>query len=412
MSIRCLLWLFFLTTLTFSIATGAKHTGQWKKAPRITKPFTHDIYSSRYALNEDGTPNSEGEAHSKVTPPEGAEFASIKLNNNSNTELAVFISDKVEKSRVGHAFIIVHGKLRDGDYYWETMNKVVKRAKAKKYPGSSRETIIIAPQLFSTVFNSGQYTPRQLAWGDLNAWQAGSVATHPTGTNFSSMDALDAVLDDASNRENYPNMKNVTIVGHGGGGQLVQRYAAVGKEPPAHISVRYIHGDASSCAYFTMDRPIMEYEGTAPGACEFYNTWRYGFDQFPGTIDGRKSPKEYFKQYITRDVISIVGYRDVKSNGDTSCMARAQGGTKRRDRNLVWYRYIHTLARTNENLKGFPGKFENLPDWSLVSNGSVKLRLTVVEDAAHDVAEVLQSENGLSALFSDGDVYAGWRPKA
>ncbi|RMJ16409.1 hypothetical protein BHE90_015127 [Fusarium euwallaceae] len=412
MSLTCLLWLFFLTTLTSSIAAGAKYTGRLDKAPKTTNPFTHDIYSSAYALNEDGTPNNEGEAHSKVTPPEGAEFASIKLNNNSNTELAVFISDKIEKSRVEHAFIIVHGKLRDGDYYWETMNEVVKRAKAKNYPGSSRESIVIAPQLFSTVFNSGQYTPRQLAWGDLNAWQAGSVATHPTGTNFSSMDALDAVLDDVSNRENYPNMENVTIVGHGGGGQLIQRYAAVGKEPPAHISVRYIHGDASSCAYFTMDRPIMEDEGTAPGACEFYNTWRYGFDQFPGTIDGRKSPREYFKQYITRDVISIVGYRDVKSNGDTSCMARAQGGSKRRDRNLVWYRYINTLARTNENLKGFPGKFDNLPDWSLVSNGSVNLRLTVVEDAAHNVAEVLQSENGLSALFSDGDMYAGWRPKA
>lgn len=326
--------------------------------------------------------------------------------------MAVFISDEVEKTQVEHAFVIVHGKLRDGDYYWETMNKVVRRAKEAKYPGSDHESIIIAPQLFSTVFNSGQYTPRQLAWGDLNAWQAGSVATHPSGTKSSAMDALDALLDDVSDTEKYPKMKNVTIVGHGGGGQLVQRYAAVGKDPPSHISVRYIHGDASSCAYFTTDRPIMRDEDTAPGSCRFYNTWRYGFDQFPGTIGSRKSPKEYFEQYVTRDVVSIVGYRDVKSNGDTSCMAKAQGGKKRRDRNLVWYRYINTLARTSEDLDGFPGRFEHLPDWSSVSNGSVSLRLTVVEDAAHDVAEVLQSENGLSALFSDGEVYAGWRPKS
>ncbi|KAJ4177699.1 hypothetical protein NW755_013699 [Fusarium falciforme] len=352
------------------------------------------------------------QAHGKITPPEGAELASIKLNDKDETEVAVFMSDNLKKSRVEHAFIIVHGKLRDGDYYWDTMNKAVKRAKEANYPGSNRESVVIAPQLFSTVFNSGQYTSRQLAWGDLNAWQAGSVATHPSGTNFSSMDALDALLNDVSNRKKYPNMKNVTIVGHGGGGQLVQRYAAVGKDPRAHISVRYIHGDASSCAYFTTDRPIMEDESTAPGACEFYNTWRYGFDQFPGTIDGRKSPKEYFSQYITRDVISLVGYRDVKSNGDTSCMARAQGGTKRRDRNLVWYRYINTLARTSENLDGFPGRFGNLTDWSSVSNGSVSLRLSVVEDATHDVAEVLQSKNGLSALFSDKEVYTGWRPKA
>ena len=144
-------------------------------------------------------------------------------------------------------------------------------------------------------------------------------------------------------------------------------------------------------------------------SCKYYNTWRYGFDNFTGTADGLKTPKEYFKQYITRDVISIVGYQDVKASGDNYCMAQMQGGTKRRDRNLSWWQYVNTLARTNEDLNGFPATFDKLPDWSDISNNQIGLRLTVVADAAHNAEDVFSSQEGRSALFS-ANVLPGWRP--
>lgn len=131
---------------------------------------------------------------------------------------------------------------------------------------------------------------------------------------------------------------------------------------------------------------------------------------FTGTADGKKSPEDYFKQYITRDVVSIVGYQDTKSSGDQYCMAKIQGGDKRRDRNLIWWQYVNTLARTNEDLNGFPGTFDGLPDWSSVSNNNIAMRLVVVEDAAHDADEVFSGKEGRAALFSSGDLPTGWRP--
>lgn len=75
-----------------------------------------------------------------------------------------------------------------------------------------------------------------LGWGDVNAWQAGDIATHPIGTKLTSFDALDALVDAFANSTVYPAMKNITVVGHGGGGQLNQRYSMVAKVSRTNLS--------------------------------------------------------------------------------------------------------------------------------------------------------------------------------
>jgi hypothetical protein len=246
----------------------------------------------------------------------------------------------------------------------------------------------------------------------LNAWQPGGQAIHPANTTLTSFDVLDGLVKIHSNKETYPSLTNVTVVGHGGGGQLAQRYSAVGNNPPDNVHVRYVHGDPSSCMYFTEDRPILSdsESDTSKNSCHAYNVWRYGFEKFPGTGGKRMTAKEYFTQYLSRDVVSIVGLQDTGSAGDTSCMGRMQGGTNRRARNLIWFRYINTLARTNENLDGFPGSFEDLPDWSDAVDGKSHLRLVVVEDADHNSTELFLGDLGREVLFYDGDLDEGWRP--
>lgn len=325
-------------------------------------------------------------------------------------KIAGFISKDFDKEKLEHLFIVIHGRLRDGNGYWKMLDKVITDAKKDNFDGTDRETAVLAPQFFSTKFNSGQYKKHQLAWDDLNAWQPGGRATHPSDTNLTSFDVIDGLLDFHSDKLEYPNLKNITVLGHGGGGQLAQRYSALGKDSADHVHVRYIHGDPSSCMYFTEDRPILEGTDTSRASCDSYNLWRYGFDKFPGTGGTTLKPKEYFKRYVNRDVVSIVGYQDTGSAGDTSCMANVQGGENRRGRNLIWFRYINELARTDENLAGFPGKFEDLPDWSDVVGGKNPLRLLVVEDVAHNAKKLFATDVGRGALFHDTDIDEGWRP--
>lgn len=291
------------------------------------------------------------------------------------------------------------------------MNNAIKKAQDDDFPGSDRNLAVLAPQFFSKKYNSGQYSDIQLAWGDLNAWQPGARAIHPNNTALTSFDVIDGLIAWHADRDTYPSLKNVTVIGHGGGGQLAQRYAAVGSDPPDHVHVRYIHGDASSSMYFTDDRAIMEDTDVKKSSCEDYNTWRYGFDKFPGTACMLKSPEGYFKQYVSRDVVSLVGYEDTGRGGDTSCMANLQGGKNRRTRNLVWYRYINTLAGTDVDLEGFPGKFDNATDWSDLVGGKSHLRLVVVESAGHNIKQLLKGDSGRAVLFKDIDLDNGWSAK-
>jgi pimeloyl-ACP methyl ester carboxylesterase len=356
--------------------------------------------------------NTEGEAHGDINAPKGSKFTSLPVGSNGE-EIATYWSENPKNDEVKHAFIMIHGKLRDGDDYWTTMNNILQNAIDANYPGADDSAVVVAPQFFSEKLNSGQYTSDMMAWEDVNAWQAGDPASHPSGTKLTSFDALDALVEEFMDEDKYPSMKNITVVGHGGGGQLNVRYAMVAKTPAkGNAHIRYIHGDPSSAAYFTRNRAQSISTGEklpSRDECDYYNTWRYGFDEFYGTADGLKTAKEYFQQYISRDVVSIVGYDDTEEGGDTLCAARMQGGTKRRDRNLVWWQYVNTLAQTNENVTGFPATFDPLPDWSDVSNKQISMRLTVVKGAGHDAEKVFSGKEGRATLF-DVDVPVGWRP--
>jgi hypothetical protein len=76
----------------------------------------------------------------------------------------------------------------------------------------------------------------------------------------------------------------------------------------------------------------------------------------------------------------------------------------------MFYRYVHSLARTEEDLEGFSDCYDDPPYWGHLVNNSAKFRLIVVKNATHDAAEGFSNQLGRSALFSNGDVELGWRP--
>ncbi|KAK1220643.1 hypothetical protein PQX77_016596 [Marasmius sp. AFHP31] len=362
--------------------------------------------------------NNEGEDHGPLSAPSGARIKDVNVGRGGE-QIPVFWSDPLtdQRAEATHAFIMIHGRLRNGATYWEIMDDALKKAVDDEYPGADPKSFVIAPQFFSEKYNKGQYTSSQLAFEDVNAWQAGDTASYPKGTNVTSMDALDAIIADFSDKDMYPSITNITLIGHGGGGQLIARYAAVGADAPEGVHLRYIIGDPSTNAYFTDDRPVEDHTGDP--SCVFWNTWRYGYRNFNGTqSSGNKTPFEYFGKYINRDIVLLVAGNDTLPNGDQYCPARMQGGEARRDRNLAWWTYINTLARTSEPVQLFSERFnntpafKNLPNWSNVTSKTrgIGARLIVVEDAMHNAESVFGGTLGRAALFSSGQMPAGWRP--
>jgi pimeloyl-ACP methyl ester carboxylesterase len=163
------------------------------------------------------------------------------------------------------AIVIVHGVLRDADYYYDT--GIIAAAAAHQLD----RTLVIAPQFVEAKDLKDHNLPQDtLRWS--GRWPGGSDAESPAPV--STYDVFDAMIARLADRQHFPRMKDIVVMGHSAGGQIVQRYAIVGNapqlDPGPHVPVRLIISNPSSYLYFTDWRPF------PPANCPDFDRWRYG----------------------------------------------------------------------------------------------------------------------------------------
>ena len=216
---------------------------------------------------------------------------------------------------VTRAIIIVHGVLRDADYYYDTGVIAADAAHALN------DTLVIAPQFVEREDLAGHSVSKQtLYWP--STWPGGSDAAAPAP--ISTYDVFDAIVARLSDAKRFPRLREIVVAGHSAGGQIVQRYAVVGKSPQlnpgARIPVHLVVSNPSSYFYFTDWRPIPQ------SNCSDYNLWRYGLKGAPRYVTGTSAQLE--SRYVRRHVTYLMGAADTNPNEedlDRSCGGEAQG---------------------------------------------------------------------------------------
>ena len=216
---------------------------------------------------------------------------------------------------VTRAIVIVHGVLRDADYYYDTGVIAADAAHALN------ETLVIAPQFVERTDLAGKSVSAQtLYWP--STWPGGSDAVAPAA--ISTYDVFDAIVARLSDAKRFPSLREIVIAGHSAGGQIVQCYAVVGKsgqlDPGARIPVHLVVSNPSSYFYFTDWRPVPQ------ANCSGVNEWRYGLKGAPRYVTGTSAQLE--SRYIGRHVTYLMGTADTNPNEedlDRSCGGEAQG---------------------------------------------------------------------------------------
>ena len=87
-----------------------------------------------------------------------------------------------------------------------------------------------------------------------------------------------------NDRDRFPALKEVVVAGHSAGGQLVQRYAVVGRPAARSAGLRFVVSNPSSYLYFSDERPQGDGRFAAPSdaaVCPQYNRWKYGLAGAP-----------------------------------------------------------------------------------------------------------------------------------
>jgi pimeloyl-ACP methyl ester carboxylesterase len=278
---------------------------------------------------------------------------------------------------VTRAVLVFHGVRRNADEYLRTAQHALVAA-----GDAARATLLVTPQFLIDRDVTAHHLPGSvLHWGlKQESWMAGEAAHGPAA--ISSFEAIDAILARLADRVIFPRLAEVVVAGHSAGGQLVQRYAVVGRGAAAltsaAIGVRYVVAGPSSYLYFSSDRPDSS-GGFAPFssvACPGFNRWKYGWADAP-PYARKKTPAAYEQTYAAREVVYLLGTVDTNPNHpslDKSCAGEAEG-PHRYARGLAYVRYMKMRhPNLNHHLMEVPG-------------------------VAHDGDKMLTSICGLAALF-------------
>ncbi|MFL9864714.1 alpha/beta hydrolase [Paraburkholderia fungorum] len=282
---------------------------------------------------------------------------------------------------VKRAVILIHGRLRNADAYFDLAERACALA-----GGDAAGTLLIVPQfLASADVGAHALPPSTLHW-EWTSWMGGENAEGPAP--ISSFDVLDTILRMLASREQFAALTDVVIAGHSGGGQVVQRYAVVtrGEAPLVQrgIALRYVIANPSSYVYFDAKRPTASGEFAALDAmvCPSFNRWKYGLEDLPAYASNGEGPgyaDAFESLYARRDVTVLLGGADCDPRHpalDRSCAARAQG-EHRLARGLAYARYM--ALRHPE--------------------GAAKHRTFVIDGIGHDAKGIFASPHGLAALF-------------
>lgn len=247
-------------------------------------------------------------------------------------------------SAIERAVVITHGIRRNADDYYATGLKLLSDAQVA--PGG---TLLLAPNFLSK--------KDDLATDDVPLWHKGSwiqgEASESGHVGVTSFQALDDIVGYLSDRKRFPALKEIVLIGHSAGAQLMQRYAVFNNQDAslqhAGISIRYVISSASSYVYFDSSRP--QNKGFAPvssASCPDYNQYRYGLDQPPPYLQAQNlNAQQLFKRYALRNVTYLVGSNDTDPNHrvlDKSCGAEEQGDS-RVVRQLNYVAYEQYLAQ-------------------------------------------------------------------
>ncbi len=263
----------------------------------------------------------------------------MRLGQNAPYDFLTYANaDVTSASRASRAVVLVHGVRRNADDYFETGLKLLNNAGLD----ASDNLLLSLNFLTAEDRRAGNDMP---LWAR-DKWMHGT-ASEQGRSGIEAFAVLDDVLAYLADRKRFPALKEVVLIGHSAGGQLMQRYAVLGEGDGRlarqGIAVRYVISSPSSYLYLDGDRMQAGNIGPVSAAdCPDYNRYRYGPEAAPPYLARQHlGVEQLVRRYAARNVIFMVGERDDNPEHrvlDRSCAAALQGPNRlERQRNYLRY---------------------------------------------------------------------------
>ncbi len=305
----------------------------------------------------------------------GADAFDLAYGGNLNLETA--------NSEITKVIVTIHGTSRTALSYAKYMEEATDLA-------HNDHTAVVAPQFlieedmaFYDLPDDTLYWARR-GEGD---WRAGDESLNQTG-EISSFEVMDQLLLRLADRDAYPNVEEIIIAGHSGGGQFVNRYAAGGAaedEAAPDISWRYVVSSPSMYLYMSAERVIdgtlNEFEIPSDPGSRSYNDYYYGLDNL-NLYMSERGAAQLRENYSSRQITYFVGEEDNDPN-DPSLATGTRPmlqGDNRLERGIIYFNHLQD---------------ELGPD--ILKNQD----LEIVENAGHSARAIFNSSEFIDLVLSE-----------
>jgi len=259
--------------------------------------------------------------------------------------------------RITRILFSIHSSGFDALQYYKNAQQAASRVR-----GVLDQTLIVAPQFYEQNVIPGGISHGLLFWRSSPYRGSARSAIGPgaKAISLSAYAVVDEWLERLVDSGNFPNVREIVLVGHSAGGQFVQRYAMVGKYQHENIQFRYVVSAPSSYAYPSAERyNVAKRSFVVPDAatieqCPGYNHWGYGLEK-PYSYFADVESQVIVDSYAKKRVFYLCGQRDADPNDQSlgkNCGAMMQGAN-RLQRMLVFqsfleFKYGKRIARVHK----------------------------------------------------------------
>ena len=263
-----------------------------------------------------------------------AQMNFLKFPN--GVDVAYWAARPLEKgdANAEYAVIYIHGldsKINDSSATWKSI--------VKNHP-SARKTIFIKPAFFSKVNCRKELLDKVALWDTKkHDWRRGDLSIGDRG--ISSYAVIDRIFELLADRDRYPKLKHILLCGFSAGGQVVNRYVAVGKLVPSeHLKYSFAVGSPSSYLYIDGRRIMPD------GSFRIPDPPVPGLEAWHDGLQGRRgyaadpSEKEIMANLVSRPTLYMCGVEDVKPRGVVVTPGAMTQGENRYRRFLNYQKYI------------------------------------------------------------------------
>ena len=227
------------------------------------------------------------------------------------------------------ALIMVHGLNRNADDYFQYLMSTLTSENRQT------EVALIAP-FFREDPRSGS---SDLYWSG-NGWREGQNSSDEA--RLSSFAVIDQLVDQLANRERFPVLEKVLIVGQSSGGLFTHSYAAATgmEQQHPHLQFSFVVGE-SQYFYYPDARRVDESSNTlfTPTSCTGHDIWPLGYRSVPAYL-ANLDRQTVNQQFLDRDLIYLLG-NGSGSDGSlntTECRATLLGSSRyQRGENMLTY---------------------------------------------------------------------------